>query len=327
MYTLRLDAHLDEDVAEATDLLLSGRLVAVPTETVYGLAADASNEQAVQAIFEAKGRPRSHPLIVHVADVSHARALSGNWTPTAEVLARVFWPGPLSILTERSEDVSPVVTGGRETVVVRVPDHPATLRVVNSLHDRGSIGIAAPSANRFGSVSPTTAAHVLADLESRIDAVLDGGPCRVGIESTIVDCMHEPAVIVRPGGVGVEDIAACLAEHGLTVTLSEDIAGTVDTRRAIAPGMLRSHYAPRTTLLAFATQAEVDAVRLEAESRGRRVSVLPYDDDTYEYSRHLYSTLRRCDEENADLIVALLPEATGLGAAVRDRLLKAAATR
>ena len=327
MRTIVLGADDEADLADAVDLLHRGRLVAVPTETVYGLAADASNDEAVVSVFEAKGRPKTHPLIVHVADVAHARMLSRNWTPSAEVLARAYWPGPLSILTERTNEVSPLVTGGRDTVVVRVPDHPATLRLLNALHIRGSVGIAAPSANRFGSISPTTAAHVLSDLDGRIDAILDGGACRVGVESTIVDCTKEPAVILRPGGVSVEDISACLAEHGLAVVVSDDIAGTVDTEKAVAPGMLRSHYAPQTKLLVFSTQAEVDDAQREAEARGKRVAVLPHDDDSYEYSRNLYSSLRRCDDQGVDLIIGLLPRPSGLGAAVRDRLLKAAAER
>jgi len=327
MRTLHLDAHVDTDVTTAVELLSSGRLVAVPTETVYGLAADASNEKAVRGIFAAKGRPQTHPLIVHTEDVAHARVLSRDWTPAAEVLARDCWPGPLSILTEKSAIVPRVVTGGRDTVVLRVPDHPATLRILHALHEHGSIGIAAPSANKFGSISPTTAGHVVADLDTRIDAVLDGGPCHVGIESTIVDCTHEPAVILRPGGISIETIAASLAEHGLSVVLSDDIAEAIDTAGAIAPGMLRSHYAPRTPLLVFETQPELDAARQAAEGEGKRVSVVPYDDDTYEYSRHLYSSLHRCDDDAADLILARLPGSSGLGAAVRDRLIKAAAKR
>ncbi len=327
MDTILLEADVDVDLAHAIDFLLGGRLVAVPTETVYGLAADASNDEAVLRIFEAKGRPRTHPLIVHVADISHAQSLSRNWTPAAEVLARAYWPGPLSILTERSDLVLPVVTGGRNTVVLRVPDHPATLRLLAALHLKGSAGIAAPSANRFGSISPTTAAHVLSDLDGRIDAILDGGGCRVGVESTIVNCTKEPAAILRPGGVTVEDISACLAEHGLAVVVSEDISGTVDTEKAVAPGMLHSHYAPQTRLLVFSTQAEVDDAQREAEARGKRVAVLPHDNDSYEYSRNLYSSLRRCDDQGVDLIIGLLPQPTGLGAAVRDRLLKAAAER
>jgi L-threonylcarbamoyladenylate synthase len=210
---------------------------------------------------------------------------------------------------------------------VRVPDHPATLRLLSALHKRGSVGVAAPSANRFGSISPTTAAHVLSDLTGRVDAILDGGPCRVGVESTIVDCTKEPAAILRHGGISVENISACLIEHGLAVMASDDEVGTVDTEKAIAPGMLRSHYAPRTKLLVFSTHAEVEAARRGAEARGKKVAVLPHDDDSYEYSRNLYSSLRRCDDEHADIIVALLPRPTGLGAAVRDRLLKAAAER
>lgn len=306
---------------------MSGRLVAIPTETVYGLAVDASNDDAVRKVFDAKGRPNTHPLIVHVGDVAHARELSRSWTPAAEILAQAFWPGPLSILTTRSERVSTIVTGDRQTVVLRVPDHPATLRIIGTLHQSGSVGIAAPSANRFGSVSPTTAGHVLDELEGRIDAVVDGGSCRVGVESTIIDCTREPAVVLRPGGITIEEVASTLAEHGIAVQVSGDLAGSVDRDNAIAPGMLRSHYAPRTRLVVFENTADVDAARKEAESLGRRVVTLPHPSNVYEYSRDLYAMLRTCDDGKADLIVGLLPPAEGLGAAVRDRLLKAAADR
>lgn len=323
--TLLFASDVAADLESAVKLLVSGSLVAIPTETVYGLAADASNEAAVRAIFEAKGRPPTHPLIVHVADVAHARRLSRDWSPAAEILARSFWPGPLSILTPRSDEVSPIVTGGRENVVLRVPAHSATLQILRALHDVASIGVAAPSANRFGSISPTNASHVLAELGGRIDAVLDGGPCSVGVESTIVDCTHEPAIILRPGGVTVEEIATCLAEHGLTVTVSPDVSGVIDASRAIAPGMLRSHYAPRTHLDVFETTDEAERARHAAVARGDRVVLLPHPEDVYQYSRDLYALLRACDESGADLIIGCLPPPVGLGAAVRDRLLKAAA--
>jgi L-threonylcarbamoyladenylate synthase len=325
--TLLLGTAEAADLESAVSLLMAGALVAVPTETVYGLAADASNDAAVRAIFAAKGRPTSHPLIVHVADFAHARRLSRAWSPVAEILARSFWPGPLSILTTRADSVSSVVTGGRDTVVLRVPDQPATLHILRAMHEQGSIGVAAPSANRFGSISPTTASHVLADLDGRIDAVVDGGPCSVGVESTIVDCTHEPAIVLRPGGVPIEQIASCLAEHGLTVAMSPDVAGTIDESRAIAPGMLRSHYAPRTRLVVVETDEEVEVARRAAEARGECVVLLPHPTDVYEYSRDLYALLRGCDEAGADLIVGSLPSSVGLGAAVRDRLLKAAAER
>lgn len=330
MSTLILDGSNDADVAEAVGLLAAGRIVAVPTETVYGLAADASNDDAVRRVFEAKGRPTNHPLIVHVADVERARKLSTDWTSAAEILAQSFWPGPLSILTRRSSGVSGVVTGGLDTVVLRVPDHPVMRRLLALVHDQGSIGLAAPSANRFGAVSPTTASHVVADLNGRIDAVLDGGPCSVGVESTIVDCTSEPAVILRPGGVAVEDIAAVFSEHGLSVEFSPGVVaenGNRGIEQAIAPGMLRSHYAPNTRLQVFETPSALTEARHAAQSRGLRVVELPHPESVYEYSRDLYASLRACDDLGADLIVGLLPRAVGLGAAVRDRLLKAAAER
>lgn len=325
MKTVLLVASVKADVAAAVEFLASGHLVAVPTETVYGLAADASNDEAVRSIFAAKGRPTTHPLIVHIADVEHARALSRQWTAAAEILTNRFWPGPLSVLTNRSNRVPSVVTGGRDTVVLRVPDQPVTLTVLDRLHELGSIGLAAPSANRFGSISPTTAQHVISELDGRIEAVLDGGPCKVGIESTIVDCTSEPAVVLRPGGISAEEVAGVLAEHGLTVEYGKDVDGSPEA--AIAPGMLRSHYAPRTPLMVFESAAEAAAARDEAASQGRRVAELPHPTDVYLYSRDLYATLRSCDDGQADLIVGVLPASAGLGAAVRDRLLKAAAAR
>lgn len=327
MKTQRLQASLDADVSNAADILLSGGLVAVPTETVYGLGADASNENAVRRIFEVKGRPTNHPLIVHVADYEAATRVSGKWTAVAEILGRTFWPGPLSILTEKSSRVPDVVTGSRDTVVVRVPDHPATRELLRILHERGSIGLAAPSANKFGAVSPTSARHVIDDLGDSIEAILDGGPCRVGLESTIVDCRTDVPIILREGGVTTEAIARELAQHGLVVRPSAHSVGTNDPLRAVAPGMLESHYAPRASVEVFETALDLAEREAELVSTGVTHARLAATGDLVEYSRNLYSSLRACDAKGVDVILAVLPPPTGLGAAIRDRLCKAAAAR
>lgn len=322
-----LSARIASDVERAADILMSGGLVAVPTETVYGLGADASNGAAVRRVFDVKGRPTNHPLILHVANRQAAQSASIGWTTAADILAGLFWPGPLSILTEKADAVDDVVTGGRGTVVVRVPDHPATLAVLRILHSRGSIGLAAPSANKFGAVSPTSARHVVDDLGDSIDAVLDGGDCRVGVESTIVDCRTDVPAILREGGVPFEAIADALARHGMTITKSPDLAGINDSSGALAPGMLESHYAPRARVEIFASLAELERREAEVEASRMSVARLPHPDNLVEYSRNLYRWLRACDAQGVDVILAVLPPATELGAAIRDRLSKAAAAR
>jgi tRNA threonylcarbamoyl adenosine modification protein (Sua5/YciO/YrdC/YwlC family) len=218
MQTRLLDAHAPRDVDVAVAILVDGGLVGIPSETVYGLAANASLPEAVRRVFAAKGRPADHPLILHVSDIAHARAASSDWTEAAEILARTFWPGPLTVIVTKSEGVDPVVTGGQDSVALRVPGHDVFLDVLRKLSDLGSIGIAAPSANRFGHVSPTTAQHVLDDLDGVIDGVLDGGSASIGVESTIVDCTVSPPRVLRPGGIPTEDIDLALEMAGHRVT-------------------------------------------------------------------------------------------------------------
>ncbi len=286
-------------------MLRAGGVVAVPTETVYGLAADASNADAVRRIYSIKGRPSDHPLIVHI-EAAHQL---GEWTPaipaSAAVLAEACWPGPLTLLVARAARVLGVVTGGLPTVGVRVPAHPLTLELLAKFAG----GLAAPSANRFGRVSPTTAEHVRADLGDDVDFVLDGGPCPIGVESTIVDCTVDPPQVLRPGGIPTEDIAALL-----DLTMG-DAAGP-----SRAPGMLDSHYSPRCRVVLAATIG--DARRLAAESP--RVEILA-DDDLVRYAHTLFSRLREADDRHLDTVIAVLPPALGLGHAIRDRLTKAAA--
>ena len=294
------------DIDTAVQVLRAGGLVAIPTETVYGLAADASNPDAVRRIFAVKGRPTDHPVIVHLA----AAEQLGEWATaiprTAALLADACWPGPLTLLVPRATHVLDVVTGGRSTLGVRVPAHPLTLELLA----RFGGGLAAPSANRFGKVSPTTADHVRADLGDDVDYVLDGGPCPIGVESTIVDCTVEPPQVLRPGGIPTEQIAALL---------NSELDSEAGPSRA--PGMLESHYAPRCRLL-LVTSAD-EARRL---ARGRPTAEILDDDDLARYARSLYSRLRDADDRGVDTVIAVMPPAVGLGHAIRDRLTKAAST-
>lgn len=283
---------------EAAALLRAGGLVAVPTETVYGLAADATNEAAVRAIFATKGRPAGHPLILHARDPRpYAR-----FDARAERLA-AFWPGPLTlVLPLRPEaGVAPAVTGGHGTLAVRCPAHPLTL----ALLDAAGVPLAAPSANRFGEVSPTTADHVLHSFPDL--AVLDGGPCAVGVESTIVDLSGPLPALLRPGGLPAEAITLVLG----------DLAPAGPTA---APGTLPAHYAPRARVVVVNAAGALPA---ELRAAGETVAVLPRLDPV-EHARTLYAALRTADEAGATVIVAERAAPGGLGTAINDRLERAA---
>ena len=312
-----------EVLDEAVRVLRGGGLVAFPTETVYGLGADAANPDAVARVFAAKGRPADHPLIVHVASASAARAWAASFPGAARALADAFWPGPLTLVLPRSDRVPDAVTGGRPTVGLRVPDQP----VARALLERFGGGIAAPSANRFGRVSPTTAAHVAADLGGRVDLVVDGGPCTVGVESTIVEVDGDRLAVLRTGAVTAADVAAVT---GLPVAASP--AGP-----ARAPGMLAAHYAPSARVVLAEAPDAAETVARWVE-KGHRVAVLaetlpeglppgvvalPPVASARDYARVLYQRLRDVDAAGADVVVAVPPEPAGIGLAVRDRLLRA----
>lgn len=317
-------------VGRAAEVIRAGGLVAFPTETVYGLGADATDPAAVARIFAAKGRPVDHPLIVHLGDAGLVEAWADVVPPEAHLLADAFWPGPLTLLLWRSPKAPDAVTGGRDTVGLRVPDHPLALRLLDAVGD----GVAAPSANRFGRVSPTTAADVVADLGDAVDLVLDGGPCLVGVESTIVDLTGGAPVVLRPGGVGLDRLAEVLGREVPVHT------GPAPDRAARAPGMLASHYAPtaRVVLADAATAAEV-AAGLVARDEGRVGLLAPGVTDGLsaevielepagtpeEYARLLYARLRQADRLRIDWLVCVPPVARGVGVAVRDRLARAAA--
>lgn len=320
------------DIARAVAALRSGDLVAFPTETVYGLGADASNDAAVRKVFEVKGRPTDHPLIVHIASASQLGDWAQSVSPAATLLADAFWPGPLTLLVERSDSVSPVVTGGRPTVGLRVPDHHVALEL---LREFGG-GVAAPSANRFGRVSPTTAAHVRADLGDDVDVVLDGGPCRVGVESTIVDLTGAHPVVLRAGGVSIDQLEEVLGQRVETLVSAEP-----STAGARAPGMLEAHYAPNARVvlsnerelvdLLISTLASADGpVGLLAESSlvGLPEAIIELEPagTAEEYASVLYARLRQADRLRLAVLVCVPPPAVGIGLAVNDRLRRAAAS-
>ncbi len=319
------------DIDTAAAALRQGKLVAFPTETVYGLGADAENVAAVSRIFSVKRRPADHPLIVHIASLEQLPRWSAHVPPAAQRLAEACWPGPLTLLLRKAPSVPSATTGGRDTIGIRVPAHPMALALLRAFGG----GIAAPSANRFGRVSPTCAAHVEEDLGDDVDVLLDGGACSVGVESTILDLTRDVPVLLRPGGVTVQTIESLL---GVRVERN----APPDVR---APGMLASHYAPRARV------EVVDAGRLSeraAELRlaGERVTVLvssgddrralaatgglrlldlgPSDDDA---AQRLYAALRQADVDNADVVLASPPQASGIAEALADRLTKAAGPR
>jgi L-threonylcarbamoyladenylate synthase len=313
------------DIDRAADVLARGGLVAFPTETVYGLGADASSAEAVGRIYAAKGRPADHPLIVHLADGDDLARWAAHVPASARVLAARFWPGPLTIILRRGPAISASVTAGGDTVGLRMPAHP----IAQALIARFAGAIAAPSANRHGHVSPTTADHVAADLGDALDYLLDGGACEVGVESTIVDLSGGLPALLRPGGVDAREI-----EEALGVTLAAP--GVTSPR---APGSLASHYAPRTRVIAIDRRDLDAALRapgklavlapssalIGVDTGDAHVVALP--DDLEESARRLYAALRELDAAGVDLIIAVLPPETGLGAAIADRLRRAAGPR
>ena len=306
-------------MGDAASVLMSGGLVAFPTETVYGLGADASNAAAVARIYSVKGRPADHPLIVHVASMDGL----GDWArdvPTYAIsLARDFWPGPMTLVVPRSELAGDFVTGGQDTVGVRVPNHPVALGLLEAFVRAGGKGVAAPSANRFGNVSPTTAQAVATELGNYLsdgDQILDGGSCDVGVESTIIDCTGDTPKVLRPGAITVEMIEQ---RTGLKVVAS------VEEPVIRVSGSLDSHYAPVAAVVldqsplagqGFIAMADVVAavgvVRL-AEPRTHQ-----------EFAQVLYAALRAADEQGLATVVVQQPQGDGIAIAIRDRLKRAA---
>ena len=317
-------------IHQAAETLREGGLVAMPTETVYGLAAAAENDVAVQAMFAAKGRPADHPVIVHLAEARQLDEFAALVPESARQLAAAFWPGPLTLVVRRNARISPLVTGGLPTVGLRVPAHPVAQALLRAF--RGPL--AAPSANRFGRVSPTTAQHVLGDLAGRVDLILDGGPCEVGLESTIVDCSGDAGSVVnvlRPGAITAEQIAQ---------VLHSPVIGAAAASPRVS-GSLPSHYAPRARV-EIVPEAELFARAAALAAQGEKVALLSRQlpptstnnvillmipADERQWARNLYSLLRQVDERGCNAAVAALPTGEGLSAAIADRLRRAAGRR
>ena len=343
---LRIDPARPDPVAiaRAALVLRSGGLVAFPTETVYGLGADATSPSAVERIFTAKGRPATDPLIVHVPDLAAAAPFVSEVPDLARDLAAMFWPGPLTLILPRTDRIPAAVSAGRPTVAIRVPSHPVALALVRE----AGIPIAAPSANLFSRPSPTTADHVVADLGASIDLVLDAGSTPIGVESTVLDLTQDPPTVLRPGGVPLEALRARLpAVQWRTRHVGPDEA-------APAPGLALTHYAPRTPLTLFQgaparVAARVAAACAEAVARQTRVVILATpsqiraigpqpggvqcvvlgpDDDADATAAGLYQRLRDCDALGADAILGIQwPDSSGVGLAIQDRLARAASGR
>lgn len=321
-------------LAQAIDLLRSGQVIAIPTETVYGLAADAENELAVRKIFAVKGRPADHPLIVHLAKDVPLEGWAEDVPQVAHKLAEAFWPGPLTMILRRGPKAAPAVTGGLATIGLRVPSHPVAQQLLKSFGG----GLAAPSANRFGRVSPTTAGHVQSELSEAIPLILDGGPCNVGIESTIVDLSSDYIAILRPGVITAEQIEQVI---GMPLVAASASAPRVS-------GSLESHYAPAAGVeIHNAETAMARAMKLEM--LGKKVGVighyellysipvesmmsqtimpLPIDMTPQGFARDLYATLRIGDANKCDVVIVVPPPEEGIGVAIADRLRKSAAPR
>lgn len=318
-------AEFSSDIKQASDVLHAGGLVAFPTETVYGLGADARNTEAVKRIFEAKGRPSDHPLIVHLANAEQMHQWAQNIPEVAWQLAQAFWPGPLTLILPRLDGVPDAVTGGLDTVALRVPDHPVALALLGTFGG----GIAAPSANLYGRVSPTSAQDVREELKDSVDLVLDGGRCPIGIESTIIDLSTQTPRILRSGKI---------TEEALHRVLGSSVALPSNIPVSSYPGGNPSHYAPRARIIL----ASWDDVKQQIEAwqqRGVRVGLLAsrlpnglvkdvtwlrLAQDVDEQAYELYHSLRQADHLGLQVLVAVMPEDLGIGHAVRDRLRRAA---
>lgn len=330
-HTILYDASKQEDVAKAARLLQQGGLVGIPTETVYGLAADALNEEACRGIFQAKGRPADNPLIVHICDIKQLYTLVREVPETALRLAEQFWPGPLTIILPKAPCIPDAVSAGLDTVAVRFPSHPAAQAIIRE----SGLPLAAPSANLSGRPSPTTAAHVMHDLGGKIDAVLDGGPCSVGLESTVITLAADPPRLLRPGGVTLEQLRAVLGEVILDPAVMNPLA---EGAAAASPGMKYKHYAPRANVILL--EGSREAFLRYVNSHRQNAGALCYagdeaelqvpavccggEGDSASQAHELFDALRRLDGLGVSTVYARCPGTSGVGLAVYNRLIRAA---
>ena len=328
-----------EEIQRAGKLLAEGELVAFPTETVYGLGGDALNPEAAGKIYAAKGRPSDNPLIVHIADVSDLRRIVTEVPPQAEKLAEAFWPGPLTMIFWKNDQVPCATTGGMDTVAVRMPNHPVALELIR----QSGCLIAAPSANTSGRPSPTEAAHVAEDMDGRIPMILDGGSVDIGIESTIIDLTESVPMVLRPGYITPEMLSEVLGE---SVILDPGIVAEDDTKKPKAPGMKYKHYAPKADMIIVDGSSEqvikkINELAAEAGKQGKKTAVIATEETKDQYqadvvlsmgsrededsiARHLYHILRECDELSVGSIYSECFSTPRIGQAIMNRLLKAA---
>ena len=323
----------EEQYNEAAQIIKDGGLLGIPTETVYGLGANALNEDACRRIYEAKGRPQNNPLIIHIADLSWLPGYCKDIPPAAYALARRFWPGPLTMILPKQDCVPMRTTGGLDTVGIRCPDHPLTLEIIR----RAGVPIAAPSGNTSGRPSPTTAQHMVEDMWGKIDGIADGGPCGVGVESTIIDLTCTPPCLLRPGGLPLEALREVLGEIEIdSAVMAEPEQGSAPK----APGMAYRHYAPKAPVTVVAGDPERSAAYI-AEHCSKTSGVicfheyldrfsdhvvfnLGHKDDKAEQAQFVFDALRRFDNTDVTEIFAQCPDSSGLGLAVENRLKKAA---
>ena len=307
-------------IQDAAASLIAGNLVAFPTETVYGLGADACNKEAVARIYEVKGRPTDHPLIVHISSIEHLDKWARDIPKYAIKLARAFWPGPMTLILPRTNLAKDLITGGQNNVGIRVPAHTVALALLKEFEAQGGLGVAAPSANRFGKVSPTTSTAVELELGknlSNTDKILDGGASTIGVESTIIDCTNLQPLILRPGAVSTEMI-----EGVLGVKINLDLVATKVTK---APGLLANHYAPNAQVFLTGTPTPGDGyIALSDFPTPEGAIRLASPKDNIEYAQILYESLRFGDIKGLKRIFVVPPNNQGIGLAINDRLVKAA---
>ena len=304
-------------ISKAAKALKDGHLVAFPTETVYGLGADATNENAVSQVYAVKGRPTDHPLIVHISSINQISKWATDIPDYAIKLARDFWPGPMTLILKRSDLAKDFITGGQDNVGLRVPSHSLALALLTQFESLGGEGVAAPSANRFGAVSPTTSLAVDEEIGKNLnqeDLILDGGACSIGLESTIIDCTGKSPSILRPGAITLEMVEE---------SVDGKIEANASTRSIKAPGLLANHYAPkakvRLDMLAKPGEGFIAMASIRTPEGAHR---LASPVDVEEFARILYEALRNGDRINLNEIKVMLPEGDGLASAIKDRLIK-----
>ncbi|MCR4747658.1 MAG: threonylcarbamoyl-AMP synthase [Clostridiales bacterium] len=330
MQTLLLKGN---QIDEAGAILRKGGLVAIPTETVYGLAANALDGSTVAKIFEAKGRPQDNPLIVHIADISEIDDLVAYVPPVLYDLADAFWPGPLTIILDKSDAVPDEVTAGLDTVAIRMPSHPVARKIIRA----AGVPLAAPSANASGKPSPTTAAHVIKDMDGKIDAIVDGGPCEVGVESTVITLAARKPRLLRPGRITPEEIEEVIGDE---LVIDDAVLGRLkEGEKAASPGMKYKHYSPSADVIIVKGTLE-NFAKFVNERAGEGVAALVFDgeedkieckaknfgeeNDDLAHAAKLFDALRACDDEGVSTLYVRCPGDEGVGLAVMNRLLRAA---